>query len=450
MDGAGGDQEVVVLAGRPHIHILFGGERAAARLCGAKIGSHSLRIDALAQSKVDGCIGSRIEHVVAFVLRVGQAELLADIAGEGMDLEGEVAAFHGIEKIEADGEFGAEVAHDVRAEKCLGIFVNQGQGRQFKDACAEAEREAVLFRNAVEAPGVIGRAVGQIKVLAHPLTAPGAGIEEGHQAERALRDRGESRAERVSAQHRGGVGTIAVDPKVYVLVEFVPLVIGCSPVEKEGALVQLTGRCGGVGEAQAGSLFAPLPLLNLPAGHIDIDEQIVVRQDQCGAGADGDDPASCVFSEAPRARDLFRIEERVQFNLSQAAKDGVVPQHVCELVFNLRGRKQGLGAFQNQLGGELGDDMTPQRFQQDTGIALDGDAAGMAMCTEAFEYLAPADGAFRLARRYLNGGVLVEIGSMRQSLYSMSGIAPRTAASDPSVAARSGMWRPKVQACAFT
>ena len=53
VNGAGGDEEVVMFTGRPRIHIFLCVEGAGASLGGPQLGSHLLPVDSLPQPKID-------------------------------------------------------------------------------------------------------------------------------------------------------------------------------------------------------------------------------------------------------------------------------------------------------------------------------------------------------------------------------------------------------------
>ena len=56
---------------------------------------------------------------------------------------------------------------------------------------AEIQKEAVLLRHAVEAPGVVAAVLRQAEAGRHPVPAPYAGVEVRHHAEGTGRGLGE-------------------------------------------------------------------------------------------------------------------------------------------------------------------------------------------------------------------------------------------------------------------
>ena len=68
-----------------------------------------------------------VEQVVALVLRVVHPEVLLDVLGQRMDLERQVAAAHGVEKIEADRELVAEPRVHRLAEQRARLVRRRGR-----------------------------------------------------------------------------------------------------------------------------------------------------------------------------------------------------------------------------------------------------------------------------------------------------------------------------------
>ena len=393
VDGPGGNKKVIMLAGRPHIHIRLGGESRSTCLRGVQVGGHRLRVDPLAQAQEHGRVRRGVQHVVAFILRVRHPELLVDITRQGMHLQRKIAALHGVEKVKTDGKFRAELVEDVCAQQSLRLFMHQRLGRQLILAGSKAKRQAVLFGHAVEAPRIIFWTIGKIKPAPHPLPAPRAGIEEGHQAEWPPAHRGQSGAQRVSAQHPRLFGHIAVDPEVHLVVNLMPLGVGGAPIQKEPSLVKLPRWRICIRESQAGGLPPALPLLNLPASHIRIDQQVPRGQQQRGPGANGDHPAACILCRAAGLIELGRIEKLLQRDREHAAKHRVVAQPPSKSCFNLRRGQQGFRALQHQFRRQASDQFASQRLQQHTGITFNRNAPRIAVCMQSIENLAPTQSA---------------------------------------------------------
>ena len=245
-------------------------------------------------------------------------------------------------------------------------------------------------------------------------------------------------------------GTVAVNPEIDLGEDLAPLAIGGAPIQKECALVKLSRRRGCIRQSQAGRFSAALPLLNLPAGNIHIDQKVPLSQQQRCAAANGDHAAFFTVRGAASLVNFRGIEVFIELNRRHACKDRVVAEDLGELRLNRQTGKHCLGALQHQCRRKPSHQLPPQRFKQHAGITLDRDAPRVALRMNAIEDLAPADGAVAVCLRDRHGGVFVEARWLGQRLDSMSGIAPRSAASEPSAAGRNGTVRPGVQACAFT
>ena len=151
----------------------------------AKILQHFVGFGAVFATKINHSAGFGIEHVVALVLRVRQPEMRARIFRRRMDLERQIAPSHGVEKVEADGELRPEAAVDRLPEEFARMVKDQINGGNLDfHPSGEFQQEGVLLGNAIEAPCVVGRTVGQIAHFSHPLPSPRARIKERHHAER--------------------------------------------------------------------------------------------------------------------------------------------------------------------------------------------------------------------------------------------------------------------------
>src|ERR1700759_2028530 len=100
-----------------------------------------------------------------------------------MDLQREIAAAHGIEIVETNGELGAEGLEDMVSEEVFRLEEDEIDSGNLDHARTKGEAQAVLLGHAIEAPCVIWRAIREIEFLLHPMAAPGAGIEEGNDTE---------------------------------------------------------------------------------------------------------------------------------------------------------------------------------------------------------------------------------------------------------------------------
>ena len=112
--------------------------------------------------------------------------MLADVRGQRMHLEREIAAADGVEEIEAYGKLRAEGAFDEVAEESAGLHEDQVEGRDFHLTRPKAEKKAIFFRHAIETPGVVGLVARQIADGFHPVAPPGSWIEKRNDSKRSM------------------------------------------------------------------------------------------------------------------------------------------------------------------------------------------------------------------------------------------------------------------------
>ena len=106
---SGRNQEVVMLLRRPLVHIARGVKRFARFLRMLESIYHFDGIYILTQSeKHGGTLRFGIQKIIAFVLGIVYSESIADILCGGMHLQAQIAALHGVEKVETYGEILAE------------------------------------------------------------------------------------------------------------------------------------------------------------------------------------------------------------------------------------------------------------------------------------------------------------------------------------------------------
>ena len=103
------DREMIVFAGRPEIHIAFGGKRRSACLGICQVFTHLLAIRSCANPQVDLRIAALIENVVALVLSIRNSEMFSDILAQGMHLQREIGTADRVQEIKADGKFRTKV-----------------------------------------------------------------------------------------------------------------------------------------------------------------------------------------------------------------------------------------------------------------------------------------------------------------------------------------------------
>src|SRR5258706_16085432 len=116
MRSSSGNQKVVVLLGGKPIEVLVGVELNCALLRLQQVGHHLLAIDVLLCAEINTPSLPRIQHVVTLILGIVDPKLLLNVLGQRMHLKREIAAFHRVEKIEADRELGSKTGMHRLAE----------------------------------------------------------------------------------------------------------------------------------------------------------------------------------------------------------------------------------------------------------------------------------------------------------------------------------------------
>ena len=106
---AGRYQQMVVLLNGIAAHIFLRIE-ATAFLCFIKGINHLFRFDPLFHPQIHGSIFCRIQHIIAFVLRVVHTELFLYILCQRMYLQTQISSLHRIEKVETDRKLVTETA----------------------------------------------------------------------------------------------------------------------------------------------------------------------------------------------------------------------------------------------------------------------------------------------------------------------------------------------------
>src|SRR4029077_15979931 len=119
-----------------------------------------------------------IQKVIALVLSVSNAELFLDVFRQRMNLQREVSAFHGVQEIEAYGEFRAKSRMHGISQKLARMVKNQIDCRNFEHYVSKREPDGVLFGKAIEAPCIVWRFGIEATDLPQPLPAPRTRIEE--------------------------------------------------------------------------------------------------------------------------------------------------------------------------------------------------------------------------------------------------------------------------------
>src|SRR5882762_9133568 len=101
-----------------------------------------------------------------------------------MNLQREVSAAHGVQKIEPDRKLRAEPSVHGIAQQLSRMREHQIHGRNLHPPRSETKQQAVFLWNAIKAPCMIGLVLRQIANLFHPVSAPDARVEIRDHAKR--------------------------------------------------------------------------------------------------------------------------------------------------------------------------------------------------------------------------------------------------------------------------
>src|SRR5258708_30528624 len=100
-----------------------------------------------------------------------------------MNLKGKVAATHRVKKVEADGELFAEARVDRLTQQFARMLEHEIDGGDLDFHVPAAQKQPILFRHAVTAPGVGWSSLRPDPAdFFHPLAAPGPGGRVQHNA----------------------------------------------------------------------------------------------------------------------------------------------------------------------------------------------------------------------------------------------------------------------------
>ena len=273
MDGAGRDEVVVVFLGWQFVDVLLGVEQNLAPLSSPQVLYHLHLVDAFFQAEIDHRVLASIKQIVALVLRVGQTELLLCELVGGMYLEAEVAALHGVEEVEADGETLAEAMPHLLSEQLASVSQHDILRRQLEELTVGLQVEAVLLGHAVEAPAVVHLFARQVADFLHPLASPRSRVEERNDAEGFP-----SRAFQALPHLRVGnhfrlVATVRVNPELdaSALHQLVLVAVDDVPVVEVTSFILHRGTVLVVVDAERLHFVSAEALLNLPASHVGVN-----------------------------------------------------------------------------------------------------------------------------------------------------------------------------------
>ena len=206
-------------------------------------------------------------------MSVRQTELsLSELVG-GVHLQAEVAALHGIEEVEADGETLAEAMPHLLPEQLASVSQHNILRRQFEECAFCFQIEAILFGHAVEAPAVVLLFARQVTHFLHPLPAPRSWVKEGHDAERLVSRAFQSLPHLGVGNHLGLVATVRVNPELdaSALHQLVLIMVNYVPVVEVTSFILYRRTVLVVVDAERLHFVTAEALLNLPAGHVGVN-----------------------------------------------------------------------------------------------------------------------------------------------------------------------------------
>src|SRR5258708_210528 len=132
-----------------------------------------------------------------------------------MNLKGKVAATHRVKKVEADGELFAEARVDRLTQQFARMLEHEIDGGDLDFHVPEAQKQAILFRHAVKAPGVVWSSLGREPAdFFHPVAAPGSGVKVRNNAKRPVRRDAQSFAQIISRNHLRRGWVICIQQKI--------------------------------------------------------------------------------------------------------------------------------------------------------------------------------------------------------------------------------------------
>ena len=327
------DQDVVVLFDRPAFHVLFGIERSAAVLRRFQFGDHHFGLDVFPQTEINASIFLHIEHVIALVLCVKHAEMLADVFGQRMHLQAQVAPVHGIEEIETNGKFCAKTGIYILSQQLPWLVINQVNRGYFHRGSIKIEQQAVLLRHTIETPGIVHRRPVEVAYFLHPLPAPGARIEKRDHAERLGSRLFQGSPYRFAGSHFRAAFGVGVQHKIPVRHEFSFQAVAHPPVGKIGAFVHPAEFQRLVVDTETGYGLAPHPLLDFPARHVCINQQVPALRCYRSACAIHHHQAPGIPDACLHGCQLLRVEKLFDGKPGHVAENAVVGHiGICEAV----------------------------------------------------------------------------------------------------------------------
>jgi hypothetical protein len=85
-----------------------------------EIRHHGLGVHSIPETQVYHGTLFGVHEIIALILGVVHAEFFLNVLGKGMHLQAQIAAVHGVEKVETDGKLVAKAGVHRIAEQCSG------------------------------------------------------------------------------------------------------------------------------------------------------------------------------------------------------------------------------------------------------------------------------------------------------------------------------------------
>ena len=434
VDGAAGDEEVVVLLRRPPVDVALVGEgRSAAFLRAAQVARAWPRGRCPPSRR-----GTRRRPSPRRAGSSSRPACSASRSGPGCTRSAGAPGARGCRRPSCRGSRTGSGTRRRSARGPPRRAARAGGGRRGRWAGtstrvgAEAEQQAVLLRHAVEAPGVVRRLLRQVADLLHPLPAPGAGVEERHDAEGPPRRGGQPAAEVVALDQLRRPGLVRVEQVVDPLEQRSLQAVGRPPVHEEAALVELARPLLLVVGPEARDLVPPLPLLDLPAREVGVDEDVRLRQEDGSRPHHEHQARGRLVDAAALDGRAGRVDEVGDRQAVHAPEDGVVAEEGRAQALDLGRVLVRLPGVDHEGGAEAVREHPAHLVHVDAGIALDGEHAARAgaQALEALEDRRPADLAGRRGAHRHERALVVARGARHRVSHapSRSGTAPRSAA----------------------
>lgn len=249
------------------------------------------------------------------------------------------------------------------------------------------ENHAVLLGHVVEGPAKVGCVGVEPEAFLHPVAAPDARIEVGHQAEGLACDLGEARAVGVVRHHLGLAGHVGLELEVHAVEERPLGEVGHAPFEEVAALELAHVGLAGVVRLPIGHAGAQAQL-DLPAGEVCVQQEVGVGADDGGADAVDHGEPRRRQDVGPGPSHAIGVEELVHRVVGEDAKHAVVGDRVGDARLHTRGVPCVVVGKEGSFGAKRFHEALPDLVHVGPRIAFDGE--GEPAASLARELVQPA------------------------------------------------------------